>query len=197
MKTIFLKDIMKKPPITIRVNDPFAKTVELMGKYSIRHLPVIDSNGLLVGIISQRDVNRAASPRRAPEGKYVYDTAELDKLILANVMSTQVGTLSANHTLEDAANLMAQKKYGCIPVVDENNHVIGIVSTVDIMQTYFDNVPNKVGLANFDVIRKTLQFLKISLSQKSLKSENITEERVDKAFKDIDGVLEFLDLLTK
>jgi len=134
MKEIFIKDIMVSNLITLNVEDNFSRVEELLRIYNIRHLPIIDKDGILVGIITQRDLYRICPPRKTLEGDLVYDKIRLDGFILENVMTKDVLTLSPNDTLDKAINIMVITKYGCLPIVDENKKLLGIVTQIDVLK---------------------------------------------------------------
>jgi CBS domain-containing protein len=131
---IFLSDIMVKNPYTININEPFSEVWEVFNTYNIRHLPVIDDNKVLRGLVTQRDLYRIASPRKTIEGELLYDKMDLDQYILERVMIKEVHTLSAHHTLKDAIDLLTTTKYGCIPIVDDNKHLVGIITPLEVLK---------------------------------------------------------------
>lgn len=131
---VFLKDIMVKKACTINIDEPFSRVWDILRSLSIRHLPVVDDNGILKGIVTQRDLYRIVSPHKTMEGELVYDKMDLDRHILKYVMTKDVVTLSPEHTLRHAIDLMINSKYGCIPIVDDNNCLLGIITRVDALK---------------------------------------------------------------
>ena len=105
-----------------------------MTERRFRHLPVVDDAWKLVGLITQRDLFRIHSPQKDNEGHVVYDKTGLDKYVLKHVMTKDPLALQPTNTLADALLIMAEKKYGCIPVVDENGILAGIITQVDILK---------------------------------------------------------------
>jgi len=134
MKYIFLKDVMVTDPYVLNVDDHFSMVEEYFHLYNIRHLPVVDKDGILRGIISQRDLYRVRSPRRTIEGEDVYDKQELNGFILKNVMTKDPFTLHPNDTLDQAIDAMVTQKYGCIPIVNDENKLLGIVTQIDVLR---------------------------------------------------------------
>ena len=134
MKNVLLKELMVKNPATLDIDAPFRKVAELFLAKRIRHLPVLDKEKKLVGIISQRDLNQVAAPRRTLEGEYIYDTDILDRFILQRIMVKEVAALKADDTLSKALELLIDRKIGCIPIIDHDNRVIGILSYIDVLQ---------------------------------------------------------------
>src|SRR3989338_1157869 len=72
LKEVSVKAIMKKPVRTVNVNEDFSRVEEIFVAYGIRHLPVVDGNHKLVGLITQKDVYRRVAPRRFIDGKVTY-----------------------------------------------------------------------------------------------------------------------------
>ena len=131
---IFLKDIMVEKPYTINIDEPFSRVWDIFRSLNVRHLPVVDDAGVLKGIVTQRDLYRIVSPRKTMEGELVYDKMDLDKHILKYVMTKEVATLSPEDTLRDTIDLMINSRYGCIPVVDEKKHLVGIITQIDVLK---------------------------------------------------------------
>lgn len=140
MKNMLLKDIMTQDPVTLNIDAPFCRVAEIFQAKDIRHLPIVNSLGVILGIISQRDLNRITSPKKSPEGDYLYDPAELTKYILKQHIIQKVFSLSPEDTLEKAVAIMAEKKLGCIPVVALGGKVIGIVTVPDLLKLFLQTL---------------------------------------------------------
>jgi len=136
MKTMLLKEIMTQDPITLNIDEPFCRVAQIFQEKDIRHLPIVNAQGLILGIISQRDLNRIASPKKGPNGEYLYDPAELTKYILKQHVIQKVFSLSPEDTLEKALAIMAEKKLGCMPIVDPAGKVVGIVTVTDLLKLF-------------------------------------------------------------
>ena len=139
-------DVMTVPPMTIYVDDDFSIVEEKFVANRIRYLPVIAHTGELVGIISQKDVYRRVAPRRSPEGQVIfsneiiidqdgyYEKESLNKYILNYIMRRDPVSITKEKTLGDAIHAMVTNKIGCIPVVDDRKHVIGVVTRLDVLK---------------------------------------------------------------
>lgn len=130
---------MSHPVITIVEYEDFHVVKDKLEFHDIRHLPVVDDSGRLVGLISQRHLYRIVSPRRLDNGGWFYDKDTLDSFILKNVMVRDPYTLKPENTLEDAMQAMVQYKFGCIPIVDGSNRPVGILtrdSVIDFLLKY-------------------------------------------------------------
>jgi len=134
LNKVKLKDIMVQKVITIDVHEPFSQVEKKLIRYRIRHLPVIENNDKLVGIITQRDLYRIQSPRRLESGDWFYDKETLDKYILKSVMTPNPFTLGTDNTVAEALLAMVDYKYGCIPIVEKDNLLRGIITQVDILR---------------------------------------------------------------
>ena len=134
-ENIPLERIMTRQLVTLYLHDCFSQVYEKMKLYKIHHLPVIDKEGRLAGIVTERDLFRAQSPRETEEG-WVYDDAELNLLSLTHFMTHNPATLTPQHTLRDALEQIVSFKYGCIPIVSstQDKKLVGIVSQADILR---------------------------------------------------------------
>lgn len=128
-----LSEIMIKQVIAIREDEPFSRVEEVFRLHPIRHIPIVNSAGKLVGMVSQRDFLRVAKPRKTAHGD-VYDKKELDEIILKHVMVPNPLALTPDNSIANAVEIMASKKYGALPVVDSDRKLIGIVSAIDVLK---------------------------------------------------------------
>lgn len=143
---IEIADVMSKSIIVIEEGEDFSQVEEIFVSKKIRHLPVVNSQKEIVGLISQRDLYKCIAPRRAPDGNVVfqpgvimdgdgyYKKESLDRYILRNVMKKDPRVLTAEQTLGDAIHLMVTEKSGCVPIVDQAQHVIGLLTRFDILR---------------------------------------------------------------
>lgn len=146
LQGIRVGDMMSSPVQTIKHTEPFSKAEELFVQNRIRHLPVVDEDRKLIGVISQRDVYRALAPRRFVDGTVhyregiivdkdgYYEKDSLNKYILQYVMSREPITATPDQPLKEAIDLMVRDKVGCITVVNEHRHVIGIITRYDLLE---------------------------------------------------------------
>ena len=133
MKNLLVKDWMTADVLTITPETTLTDAAALMRQKNIRRLPIVDSDGKLVGIISQTDV-MAAKPSDATTLDIWEINYLLSRLKVEKVMTPQPYTVRPNSTLKDAAQLMYEHKIGGIPVVDEHNVVVGIITESDIFR---------------------------------------------------------------
>lgn len=135
-----LAQVMVKKTVTVNIDAPFSEVEELLRVHNIRHLPVVDGDNVLKGIITQRDLYRTEAPMKTLDGDSFYNKDSLDRYITKHIMTKEVATLSAKDTLASAIVMMAKHKYGCIPVVDEGNRLAGIVTQTDVLKIIAKNI---------------------------------------------------------
>lgn len=133
LQTVQAQDVMTKHVITVKVNEDFSAVSEKMSLHDIRHLPVVDDGGHLVGLITQRDLYKIHSPRRLEDGSWFYDKDSLNGFLLSKVMLRDVITVKRETPLVNIVQLMIQRKIGCLLVVDNDNIPQGIVTRDDIL----------------------------------------------------------------
>lgn len=125
-------DIMVHDVVTLRLEQTLHDGHELMRDHQIRHVPVLDDQGLLVGLLNQKAVLREAL-RIADE----YGTHRLSHYLkqvpLADVINRDFPQLSADTPLVEAGELLLARKQGALPILD-NGHLVGIVSSVDFVR---------------------------------------------------------------
>lgn len=113
---------MSVSPHTIQADRTLADARRWMAEHSIRHLPVMD-RGVLVGVISERDVHLVASiPGVDPERVTVREAMTSDPYVVAPTTP-----------IAEAALAMANQRYGSAIVVDKG-HVVGVFTTVDALR---------------------------------------------------------------
>ncbi|NDV18147.1 CBS domain-containing protein [Pseudodesulfovibrio sp. JC047] len=119
--------------ITISQDQSMMKASKVMKDASISRLPVVDSDGKIIGIISDRDV-KDASPSKAT----TLDMHELYYLLseikIHDIMTKKPTTIRSTDTVEKAAVLMLEGNFGGLPVVDETGGVVGMVTDTDIFK---------------------------------------------------------------
>jgi len=129
-----IKEKMTPSPVSVKVDTSFKEVPKIFEKYKIRHLPVVDDNNRLMGLISQRDLFRIQPPRKRGDGSLFYDDETLESIILPHVMVKDPFFMYEDDTMGDALIKIVEKKYGCILVVDREKVLRGILTQVDILK---------------------------------------------------------------
>jgi acetoin utilization protein AcuB len=123
---------MTKEVVTIDANEPLSFADDVMQLGRIRHMPVVNEEGDLLGILSQRDLFRGALARALGYGRHAQDKL-LDMLRAKEVMKSDVQTTQPDATIEEAAELMLKKKIGCLVVI-EAQQIVGILTESDFVK---------------------------------------------------------------
>lgn len=133
---MFVFEKMKTDLISVRPETTLAEAKELMQDNNFRHLPVVDGNDKLVGIITDRDMRDAHPSSLLTEEAYQRTLAEVMQHPVEKIMTRDPITISPYYTLQDTLLVIGQKKVGALPVVDEEGHLKGIMSTRDLLQAF-------------------------------------------------------------
>lgn len=126
---MIVEQIMKRNVIKITTTNTIKDAIQLMEKHRIRHLPVINEDDELVGIISDRDI-RDASPS-------VFDTGEHSEYFtnpVSKIMVTDVITAHPLDFVEDVSSIFYEHHIGCLPI-EEDYKLVGIITETDILHT--------------------------------------------------------------
>ena len=118
---MFVRQHMSVPPITIRTDADYKAALALMQEHAVHHVPVLDSDGALAGILAERDLLLAAS-------RYLQSGVDV-----ADVMHRDVVTVTPDTPLEQAAALLARHKIGGLPVVGGKGEVVGVITETDML----------------------------------------------------------------
>jgi len=128
---MYVNDLMQRDVVTLEASDSLGLADDIMRLGRIRHMPVI-SRGRLVGVLSQRDLFRAAISS-VLEFRPGTEREWLAKIQVREVMTPHVVTVSPSTTIHAAVDVMLQKRIGCLPVV-EDDKLIGLLSETDCMR---------------------------------------------------------------
>lgn len=130
---INVQDMMSPDPIVLSPNDSLYDARVLMQEKSFRHVPIVDAEGSLVGLVSQRNVLESGVSSQVHIDKDELARIETGTL-LSDIMTTNLTTVNAQANISDAAQLIHKHKFGCLPVVDNNNKLTGIITDHDFVE---------------------------------------------------------------
>ena len=133
---MLVKDQMTPKPICGHPEMPVTDAQTLMQQNRIRHLPVVDSDGKMVGLITQRSLLQALPSDLSEFGPFVVNYV-LAKLQAQNIMVRDVITIDPDTTIEEAACIMADRKIGCLPVM-QGEDLVGIISDSDLFSAMIE-----------------------------------------------------------
>jgi CBS domain-containing protein len=135
-----IHSIMTGHPATVFVADSVTSAYKKMKQMSIRHLPVVDAQGKLVGILSDRDFQRVMNRVRISETEETYEFDVKDTI--ESIMSWPVQSVAETTTVKNAARLMLQEKLSALVVTTFDHHPKGIITTDDFL-AYVINLDEK------------------------------------------------------
>ena len=133
---MLVRERMSREPVTITSDVSVTDALRLMHERKIRRLPVLDSHGKLVGIVSDQDL-LYASPSPVSSLSVWEMHYLLAKLKVEEVMTRKVITVTEDTPLEEAARIMADNKIGGLPVMREDK-LVGIVTETDLFKIFLE-----------------------------------------------------------
>lgn len=142
-----VRDVMSRNPFSIEPDAPVAAAIDVMVEHKIRHLPVVDEQGTVVGIITDRDLRSAALTPALEE--YLSTAARrrlraigrtLENLRVKDAMTCNPVTTTPDVALTQAAALMLERHVGSLPVIDRGA-LVGILTHRDTVKALARQVP--------------------------------------------------------
>ncbi len=169
---MFVSKSMARKVITVDKEMSLLEAQKLMQQQNVRHLPVVDADNHLVGMVTDRDI-RSALPSELAKGQGNEQVREQYAHVkVADAMTTDLLTISPSHTLQDAIMLIEQKKVGAFPVVGDDNKLVGILSVRDLLRAFI----NVLGIGEAGTLLCILVDEKVGQLKKIV--DVITEENI-------------------
>jgi CBS domain-containing membrane protein len=134
MSALRVRDLMTPNAISVRPDDTVAQAYALMLEHRFRHLVVVDGEGDLVGLVSHRDLLRHSLIERTGLPLSLQNQI-IQRVWIQEVMTSEVETVEIGDLLQDAALIMFENKYGCLPVV-EGSRPVGILTEADFVRFF-------------------------------------------------------------
>lgn len=129
--TLKTGDVMCAAPRAVREDSLLADALPEMVSAGVRHLPILDAEGRVVGMLSDRDVRAAVGDPVAALRDETYD--ETLSLSVAELMSENPITARADQPLDALAWALLDERVGAVPIVDHEDKLVGIVSYIDVL----------------------------------------------------------------
>jgi acetoin utilization protein AcuB len=127
------KELMTHNPTTVFADTTIRDAAVTLQRLDVRHLPVLDRRGSLVGMVSDRDLHNVTIPRLLePEQARELRTAL--EASVATIMSPNVVSIGEDATIADVVGLILEKKIGALPVVNGSGRLVGIVGYMDVLR---------------------------------------------------------------
>jgi CBS domain-containing protein len=132
-----VKDLMRTKVVTLQTADVLGVADDIMNMGRIRHLPVVDPDNRVIGIVTQRDLYKASVSSvlgfdRAKEHEW------LGQVRVRDIMTTNVITIDSEAGVVEAVDKMMTGKIGSLPVVDENGKLVGLLTETDCLRCFHD-----------------------------------------------------------
>jgi acetoin utilization protein AcuB len=135
---MLVKHRMTPNPFTVTTETSLKDALELLRSKPFRHLPVVDENGKLVGVVTEKSLVYAA-----PTPTTTLSVFEVDYILSRTTMKQIIGgpviTVGPDLPIEEAAHIMVDKHIGCLPVV-EGEKLVGIISDTDIFRVFVEGL---------------------------------------------------------
>lgn len=133
---MFVTSYMSKTVTTVTPDVSLAQVKDKLSEGNFRHLPVVDNAGKLIGILTDRDLRSAYPSAMMNEKERVNYLSRFKEMKVSGIMTAAVTRLTLTSTLDDALLLFDLAKVGALPVVDDEQKVVGILSVRDLLSAY-------------------------------------------------------------
>jgi CBS domain-containing protein len=127
-----VSDVMTRRIVTVTEGDALEDAEQGMQRLRFRHLPVVDGRGRLVGLLSHADLLHAASSSLSEEESA--SNAAILQQPVRRVMQQEVLTIHPEDSLIQAGKVLYESKIGCLPVVDAEGYLLGLLTKSDFIR---------------------------------------------------------------
>lgn len=135
---MFIEKSMTKKVITVKTGSTIYEAKEKMEKNNIRHLPVVEKDNTLVGIVTDRDIRSAMPSITLTDRESSEERNRILKLQVKKIMTRNPVSISPTNTLEDALLMIQKMRVGAFPVVDPQGKLKGIISIRDLIRAFIN-----------------------------------------------------------
>jgi acetoin utilization protein AcuB len=135
---MLVEDRMTPDPVTVTANTSLGDALELVRSKPFRHLPVLDEDGGLVGIVTERSLVYASPTPTTTLSVFEVDYI-LSRTTVEQVIQRPVVTVGPDLPIEEAARVMIDQRIGCLPVVKDGK-LVGIISDTDIFRVFVEGL---------------------------------------------------------
>ena len=131
---MFVHDVMTRQPATVTADAHLKDAATLLAERSISALPVVDADGRICGIVSEADLIRDSFPLDARAHLLPPQRVHTLAVLVSEVMTSPAATVHESTDVAEVAELMTSRSLKSLPVVDDEDHVVGMVSRSDLMR---------------------------------------------------------------
>jgi len=130
---ITVEDVMTRDPVTLSRFNSLADARKPMNEKRFRHIPIVNEHKELIGLVTQRNVFQ-----HGVSSQTFMDENELSQIetgtLLSDVMTTHLTTVSPTQNIRHAAQLVFKNKFDCLPVIDDDGKLLGIITDHDFVE---------------------------------------------------------------
>ncbi len=133
-----VREYMTSKVVTANLRDGLHQTFERMQECRVRHMPVLDDSGVLVGIVSERDLRRPDFVDHDPNVVHYFaldNTTKVEKAMTADPI-----TVRPDDSVKEALGWFIKRRFGAVPVVDGDMRLVGILSAIDLLKAFQDHL---------------------------------------------------------
>lgn len=127
-----IKHVMSNNVHTVQQGQAVSEVYELMHSNHIHHVPVLNGEKL-VGIVSSTDLMKLSMGVQGYEANQMWSFLD-SQFLVVDLMTADPHTLHETDVVRDAAEMLSKGNYHCLPVTDEEQHLVGMVTTTDLIQ---------------------------------------------------------------
>ena len=133
---MFVKDNMTKDPVCITPESTISQVIDLMSEKGLHRLPVVNGKRI-VGLVTEGTISASGASKATSlsifELNYLLSKTTVDTIMIKNVI-----TINENALMEDAAMKMLKNDIGCLPVVDDDGEISGILTQNDVFNAFLE-----------------------------------------------------------
>ena len=134
-KVYYARQVMSSPVITMSPETNLEDAWEIIREKRFRHIPVVWKDGKILGIFSDRDILREAACM------WSMQNGEKQEMKVKDIFKTRVLTAKPDMNIREIARVLIEEKIGCMPIVDDDGFIIGIITRSDILRTLVNHAP--------------------------------------------------------
>lgn len=169
---MFVSRSMTREVITVDPDKTVFDAQDLMAQNKIRHLPVVDANQKLIGIVTDRDIRSALPYNFIKDACSPEQREEICALTVKDIMTRDPISISPTYTIQDALLMIQNSRVGALPVVDDEGKLSGILSVRDLLRAFI----NVLGIGEPGTLLCIL--VKEKVGQLKIIVDAITEENI-------------------
>lgn len=132
---MFVQDVMTPDPVTVRTDSSVKEALTLLARYDVTSLPVVDADGKIRGVVSEADLIRESVARDTRTHEIIHQEPEVIRpATVEEVFTPHAVTVGTRDDLAEAVDVMTSTMVKSLPVVDNDDRVVGIVSRSDVVR---------------------------------------------------------------